>query len=111
LKEYPTAGQYFNQALQEATEIKAFPQILKILVGVATLLAETGERTEAVALLAILHPHLLDHKETATQAKPLMDKLEGELSPDAFIAAWERGQTQTLDTMVTAILVGELSPA
>jgi predicted ATPase/Tfp pilus assembly protein PilF/predicted Ser/Thr protein kinase len=111
LKDYPTARQYFNQALQEATEIKAFPQILKILVGVATLMAEAGENAEAVALLAILQPHLLDHKEAATQAKPLMDKLEGELSPDAFIAAWERGQTQTLDAVVTTILMGEPSPA
>ena len=109
-KDFQAARQYFIHALHTATEMKAMPHILTILVSMATLMIEQGDKYQAVETLSLLDDYLRDNKETADQAQNLLNRLKGDLPPDVFAIAWEQGHSKTIEETVETILTTDLSP-
>ncbi|MEM7033278.1 MAG: tetratricopeptide repeat protein [Chloroflexota bacterium] len=108
--EYAHSRQFFSHALQTAKEMNAFPEMLRILFGTATLLGQSGQKQNAVELLATFQDHLTDHSETAQHASQLLRTLKADLSPDIFQPAWGRGTQKTLETVIEDIVGWSLEP-
>lgn len=104
LGEYQESRAYFHDALKTASEIRATPRVLDILVGMATLLAEEGEKEQAVELLTVACHHSASDKRTRDKAKPLLSELASELSPQAIATAQESGKARKLKEVVAEIL-------
>ncbi len=107
------ARQYFQQALELATELQVAPIALEVCVGVAQLLAQAGDVERAVELLALAEQHEASTFETKENARQYLAEMVDRLSPETAGAAQTRGQTQDLWTtaqQVLAALAGDDGP-
>lgn len=104
LGEYEAARGYLIDSVMLARQVQAVMQMLRHLVGVARLLAHTGDTARALELLAFIMVHPVSWQETKDWAGRLFEELTAELTPESVDAARERAKSLTLDEIVTRIL-------
>jgi predicted ATPase/DNA-binding SARP family transcriptional activator len=78
LRAQAEAGRYLYQALESAAQIRSVPVALDILVGLAVLLNQTGDKRRAVELLSLAWYHPGGEQETKDRAKTLGIELGAE---------------------------------
>ena len=94
------------KALRMAAEARAWPQLVRSLIGWAGSLAGQGqaEQERAVECLAQVLAHPLSWQEHRVRAEHLLDELRAALPPGVFDEAMERGQACTLESTVEGIV-------
>ena len=98
------ASGYYRQALQIARDHPQVALYLDVLVSQAALLAQTGDEERVVELASLALHHPASHVEVTQRAQGLLDPLQGELPPDVFVAASERGRARDLAATVEELL-------
>lgn len=91
---------YLVESVQMAAQAKSVIQRLRHLVGIARLLARTGDAARALELLAFIMSHPAAWQETRNWATRLFDELAAELPAEVVEAARTRAQGRTLDDVV-----------
>jgi predicted ATPase len=98
------ARRYYHAGLAEAMEIDAVPRALQGLAGMAELAVKHHQYTQAAELLGLALNHPACDSEVKLNAEPVMAALRSALPADELTAALARGQAQTLEAVVSAIL-------
>jgi hypothetical protein len=98
------ARRQYRQALELAGDHPVEPLYLHLLLGPVRLFAHRGEAARAVELAALAMDHPSSIQETKDKASALLDELRGDLAPDLFAAAEERGRVRDLDATVEELL-------
>ncbi len=80
LSDYPTAREKFHEALRQSTSRGDEPIMLRALVGLARLSAETGQIDHAAQLLAQITLHPVLEQEYRDRAEHLIAQLEIDLA-------------------------------
>ncbi len=101
---YPEAKDYFDEALNLAMEIQVFQVALDILMGIATLFQQQGERERALELLAFVIHQSEGSQERKNRAGAIFAQGEAGLCPQAAAKCRERGEKQTLVETVAMVL-------
>ncbi|MBE7555297.1 MAG: tetratricopeptide repeat protein [Anaerolineales bacterium] len=111
LDDIQTARDYFSEALKVALNIQAIPGALDALVGLASLLIKTGgaEREQALEILALALSHPASSRDNQDRAARLLAEVEPQFSAATVKAVRTRGQVNTLETVVRAVLSKERS--
>ena len=101
---YDEAMLTYQKGLELAWKVPIIPEVLNILVELATVYSrqEEGERAAEITATALHHPG--SKHESKDQARQLLAGLEAELSPDVMDSAIAHGQTQPLDQVVARLL-------
>jgi tetratricopeptide (TPR) repeat protein len=105
------ARQHFYAALQQATEMRAVQQVISLLIHWAEILSsqcQAGSERAVEWLAQVLH-HPACAYENRVQTEHLIDQLRPTVPPDAFAAAWERGQSRLIEEIVNEILRDEIT--
>jgi predicted ATPase/DNA-binding SARP family transcriptional activator len=106
LGDFSAAYEYLLESIKMAINLGVLGRTVCYLVGVARLLAKTGEPERAVELLAFVLYHPASWQKTKDRAGHLYAKLSAELPSTTVIAAEERGKRYQLEEVVAQI--GEL---
>ncbi|GIK38497.1 MAG: transcriptional activator [Chloroflexota bacterium] len=111
LDDVQTARDYFGEALQMALNIQAIPGALDALVGLASLLIKAGgaEREQALEILALALSHPASSRDNQDRAARLLAGVEPQFPTGTIKAVRARGQVNTLETVVKAVLSKERS--
>ena len=113
LNEYEEAEQYFQESLKISEEIDQIREMLATLYYIARVWVAQEKKTEALRLLAVVlkHPTSDQHLLMRTEHIPLRDaaehlraKLEQQLGPATYQAAWERGTGLELEVVVMELI-------
>ena len=97
----------YLEALAAATETKAAPLILSVLVGIAGYWHRQGQPEDALEVLAFVLGQPATEQEFRTRAGQLRLQIEPELPPAAAAAAQARGRARQLDEMCEAVWIRE----
>ncbi|MDY6876581.1 MAG: tetratricopeptide repeat protein [Chloroflexota bacterium] len=100
LEDYQGAMTCFAEAAKVATETQTLTVLLKILVNMAALFTEQGQRGRAAELLGLAHNHPASEQAVREKAERLLDEI-GLTPPDSV--------PRPLNVVVAEIL-GEISP-
>jgi tetratricopeptide (TPR) repeat protein len=104
--EITPAWENYRRALRISLETKRPAETLENLAGMAELLILEGRLEAAAELLALC----LAQKETAQDvrlsAQKLLDSLAGELPPESYALALQRGQAAALERAAEGMLAG-----
>ncbi|MFK7801822.1 MAG: tetratricopeptide repeat protein, partial [Anaerolineae bacterium] len=100
LGELEEAKGQFLTALQKMVEGGSKPVGLDSLVGIAHLLAQTGNLSRALELLTLVNRHSASNYEIKEKVRMLWEELVAELSPELIAEAEARGRE--LDLFETA---------
>jgi len=92
LSEDEEAIRYFQRALQTAKDGGILRLQLDIVLGMAELLREWGDRERSVELLVLNVHHPASRFETRDRAQQLLQELAFELPPEVFQSAQEKGR-------------------
>jgi len=107
--DYVLAQGYFRQALQLAVEIDYRPVLFGLLVNIAELFWKMGQRERPLTLLAFtVHDPTTDHETLKKAQTQLIDEYRNLVSPQQFVAATAKGESNNLDSL-TADLLYQLS--
>ena len=113
LGEIGQAEQYFRHSLEVSEETGQTREILGTLYDLARVKTIQGKKAHAVELLAVVlhHPlsslHLFLRTESTVlreAAEQLRVKLEAEMEPATYQAAWAQGQTLPFEAVVSGLL-------
>jgi predicted ATPase/DNA-binding SARP family transcriptional activator len=113
LGEIDQAERYFRLSLEITEETGQTREMLATLYDLARVWAAQGKKAEAVELLAVVLNHplsnlplLLRTEDTTLKeaAERLKARLEADLKPESYQAAWARGLTRQLEAVVAALL-------
>jgi predicted ATPase/DNA-binding CsgD family transcriptional regulator len=74
------------------------------LQRIAQTYAAQDELDLAVSILGTIEMHLISLAHTDRRAKALQKTLETQMGPEHFVAAWKRGQEQSLNALVADLL-------
>jgi hypothetical protein len=106
MEDYETAKYHLIEGIKIARTLNAQGWITQCLPAVAILTANIGQKEQAIELFSLAY----NHPSSATgwlEKFPLVIRLrislEMALSPQAFSAAWERGQVMDLQETMIAI--------
>jgi predicted ATPase/DNA-binding SARP family transcriptional activator len=102
--DYGESKKWHAQTLRLALEIQALHLVRYVLVGVAELENQRGERERALELLSFVLHQGVGEQELRDQAHNLRSKLEAALSPQAVAQCQQRGQARTLEAVVAGVL-------
>jgi predicted ATPase/DNA-binding CsgD family transcriptional regulator len=104
------AWRYLRQSLKISSETGFVRDMVNLVYECARFYAARGEIEQAVDLLALVIQHpasdrfrMLDGR-IRDSAEGLMDRLEGDLTPDAFRSAQAQGRARDLDETVNWLL-------
>lgn len=100
LESFQESRAYFKEALHIVTGLKSEPLAIEILVGMAALLADTGNEEVALELLMPVLNHPPDDKEIRERANHLRDRLEKSLSQATFLDIQDRRFDKSIETTV-----------
>ena len=105
-KAYSEAKQYFREALQLAEKrmLVNLP-IMRVLVNTAELFIEQERYEWAAILVAASLYHPVSEELVRDQARKLLPRVEAELQPHIFAAAWERGKKADAGTLKAELLM------
>ncbi|MBE7556168.1 MAG: helix-turn-helix domain-containing protein [Anaerolineales bacterium] len=98
------ARRIFLEALPLALEVQATPLALDALVGLAYLMAWTGQAEQALELSICVSCHPASTQEARDRAEQLGVELEAQLTAQQFEIAQTRVQTKSLDVTVRELL-------
>jgi predicted ATPase len=105
------AEKYFLQSLNVSHEIGQTREVLTTLLNLAKMRATSNRKLLALELLAVVLQHPVSAQHGLFTQKPIRDnaeqlraRLEEELSPEDYAAAWERGKNLELDQVVVDLL-------
>ena len=113
LAEVEQAERYFRLSLEISEETGQTREMLGTLYDLAKVWVAQNKKTEAVELLAVVLHHPLSNlplflraEDTVLRkaAERLRASLEADLPPELYQAAWEKGRTLPLETVVAALL-------
>lgn len=109
LDDAQTARDYFSEALKMALNIQAIPGALDALVGLASLLLKAGdaEREQALEILALALSHPASSRDNQDRAARLLAEVEPQFPTGTVKVVRARGQVNTLETVVRAVLSKE----
>jgi predicted ATPase/Tfp pilus assembly protein PilF/predicted Ser/Thr protein kinase len=94
--DFDRAGNYYLQVLQMArASASIFIMALSILSFAAIRMAR-GQLESAVELVALTHQYAHSLPITDEKARQIIARLQDELPPEVYAAAWERGQALDL---------------
>ena len=99
------AGRYYGLALDAASDRPEEGLKPHILLGPAALLARTGDVEQAVEVAALARHHPASVEETRDKADELLDGLQAELPPEAYVAAEASGRARNLEATMRELLV------
>jgi tetratricopeptide (TPR) repeat protein len=109
MRDRQEAKQHYRRALQITVDGQVPGVDLDVLTGWATLLAQGGNKAQALEFvaLALHHPpvSVAWWTDVENREKRLVAQLQAELPPDVFAAAQERGRARDLDQTVKELLV------
>ena len=100
MENYQESRAHFKDALQIVTELHSEPLEVEILVGMATLLAETGNEESALELLSPILRHPPDDKEIRERVNKLLDKLASSLVQATVIEIQTRNSDKSIEAAV-----------
>ncbi len=89
------AWAYFEEGLELTIEREFWPNVMQVLAGMATFLAERGQLEEAVELAAIPAIHRTTFYYERQLITAFLDELAEKLPSDIFEAAKARGESLT----------------
>lgn len=113
LGELDQAERYFRLSLEVSEETGQIREMVATLHDLAKVWAVQGKKVEAVELLAIVLHHPLSNLPLFLRteqpflpeaAERLRARLEADLEPENYQAAWSRGQTTPLEAAVAGLL-------
>jgi tetratricopeptide (TPR) repeat protein len=113
LAEFNQAEHYFLRSLEISEEIDQAREMVGAVYDLARVWAAQGKKSEALELVALILQHPLrnltpilriERPTFSEAAERLRARLEADLAPDVYQAAWQRGQTLTLETVVAGLL-------
>lgn len=105
-EDYTAAGRYLRDALQPASPYRIPAMVILCLPAAALILRNDGEEKWAVELLSLAFNHSEGLKELLEKWPLLVGlraELETRLAPEAFDAAWARGQALDLTDALIAL--------
>jgi tetratricopeptide (TPR) repeat protein len=102
--DYDRAWDYLQRAIRVAESCKSIMLLMRYLVGVGALLAETDQPERAVELLTLVQHHPATWDVSCKRAARLVDGLASKLPPDIVTAARSRGVSLVVDSVVTRLL-------
>jgi TolA-binding protein len=102
--DYGHAHRLFLEAIQLASDIQATPQALDALLGLASVLSQTGETNHAFALLTLVRDHTASTQESKADAERLSAELLPYLSSEIAPPAQEGESDHTIDSLIGGIL-------
>ena len=98
------AEAYLEQALTQASAVRAMPIMLSAIGGLATLLCETGELMTALEYAALVYAHPAADGSAHYACERLLQRLQTLVPPDIYTEATERGQWLSLRAVIEHIL-------
>ncbi len=105
LHEFEEAEHHYQQQLRMFSEAgRQMPNTLATLLLFARLMLAQGRKERAMELLAFVRHHPAIWKRSRDEAARLLATLQGELLPEVFAAACERGQRLEVDSVVEELL-------
>jgi predicted ATPase len=104
--DYQEAERYFLKALKLADELRAAPELLDVLTGLATNLARAGEIERPLDLLAVVAAHPASYQHTRESAEQLRAELRAGLPPEVAGSAHEGASARGLAEVVAELLGG-----
>ncbi len=102
--QHSEAREQFLEALQAATEIQIAPEILKAILGLASLYVLEGRNEPALELLHAILQHPAASQKTRDRAEKLRAELETRFTPKQIEAARSRAQSMTLESLAQVLL-------
>jgi tetratricopeptide (TPR) repeat protein len=100
LGDFQAAEQYFQNALQTASDVWLPSYALHALVGLAKLLAAVDEIARAYDLATFILHHPASWQWSKDNLAPFMVELEAELPPEAVTAALRWGTEKNLEEVI-----------
>jgi serine/threonine protein kinase/tetratricopeptide (TPR) repeat protein len=91
---------YFRAAYETAMKIRAIPIALAALNGVATMLANSAHKAEAIELFTLILTHPSSHAESKSKATRKFWDLKAELPSEVIAQAQQKGIKFTLEEVV-----------
>lgn len=104
LDDLEKARAYFMETLGVACDSDSERQQLQAVLGLAALLAEDGNYTDAARLLTMVNQHPASEYDTRQRAERTLAALQDRMTKSAFTAATQAGTTTTLIAEVSALL-------
>jgi ATP/maltotriose-dependent transcriptional regulator MalT len=98
------ARRSFRRALEIGLEIEVNPLLLGAMSGAGRLLAQGGELTWSVELLALALDHPASHAETKNAAAGALDEIESQLPQAVFKASVQKGKGLDLERTATGLI-------
>ncbi len=107
LEEYRTARHHLVTALRIRAGIRDTRGLVNLLPVAAIILAHEGQKTQAVELLGMGFTRPASAKAWLEQwplLTRLRTQLEAELGSETYTAAWERGASSNLESVIASLL-------
>ncbi len=103
-RDYAQANEQFRQALKTSMGVRAWTVALASVTGIAGLVAERGEREQAVELVTLVLNHLSVDQATTDRATRLLETIRTRLTPEVMAQAEARGKEARLSEVGAKLL-------
>jgi tetratricopeptide (TPR) repeat protein len=100
MEKFQDSKAFFKEASHFVIELHSEPLEIEILVGMATLLAETGNEESALELLSPILRHPPDDKEIRERVNKLLDKLASSLCQATVIEIQTKNSDKSIEAAV-----------
>jgi predicted ATPase/class 3 adenylate cyclase len=111
--ELDAADEAFLDALALSEHMGLVREMAGMMTKVAGVRAEMGKKEDAVEILACVLADPASDQQLGTESVPIsqmaeevLSKLEGELDPDAYATAYERGRARSIEVGTKGLLTG-----
>jgi len=103
-RNFQAAKSYLHRALRLTATFQTWPKTLDILIQLASLLAQFGQQTDALALLTTVQHHLVNNDAASRQLAPVANKLKAALPAQTVAAIQSQHEPKPLNEIIDAIL-------
>ncbi len=110
LREFDGARRYYLESLEGAVKIGAVPEVILILVKIASLLVQEERPEEALDLLGVVLHHPATHGETREQADGLLAQIASALPQEVVAVQLGQATSRQFDEVVEAVLAEATPP-
>jgi tetratricopeptide (TPR) repeat protein len=110
LREFYGARRYYLESLEGAVKIGAVPEVILILVKIASLLVQEQRPEEALDLLSVVLHHPATHGETRDQADGLLAQIASQVPQDVVAAHLGQATSRQFDEVVETVLAEATPP-
>ncbi len=99
------AERLFTEVLQRSSELRAWPQTLEAIIGLADLRARQGDVSQALAWLGAIQQHPAFDAQHAEVSEPILNRLRQTVSAEEVEAKLARGHQQNLADIIEQLLL------